>query len=115
MDDIQAKLGTILNNPEMMQQIMAFAKNFNQGDTGAKSEPSQQESPPPFPQIDPAMLQKMTGIMQSGRIDNDQQLLLKALQPYISDRRIHKLERAMRAAKMAGVATAFLGTTPTGR
>lgn len=112
MEDMEARLGAILSNPEMMQQIMAFAQNFNQ-----KSEPPKQEQQeaPPFPQIDPAMLQKLSGMAQSSRIDNNQQLLLKALRPYISNRRISKLERAMRAAKMAGIATSFLGVSPTGR
>lgn len=112
MDDMQARLGAILNNPEMMQQIMAFAQNFNQNDSNFKQEAPREASPPPFPQIDPAMLQKLTGMMQSGRIDPNQQLLLKALRPYISSRRLGKLERAMRAARLAGVATAFLGTSP---
>lgn len=114
MDDMESRLGAILGNPEMMQKIMAFAQNFNQNDGGNKHEP-QQESPPPFPQIDPAMLQRLSGMAQSSRIDSNQQLLLKALRPYISNRRVSKLEKAMRAAKMAGMATAFLGMSPAGR
>ena len=108
MEDLESKLGAILNNPEMMQQIMAFAQNFNQ-QTDSPQEPPPQDAPG-FPQIDPAMLQKLTGMAQNSRIDNDQQLLLKALRPYISNRRVSKLERAMRAAKMAGFATSFLGS-----
>lgn len=108
MEDMQAKLGAILSNPEMMQQIMTFAKNLSPGPGNSPQEPRREETPPPFPQIDPAMLQKMAGMMQSGRIDSNQQFLLKALRPYISSHRIAKLERAMGAAKMAGVATAFL-------
>lgn len=114
MDDMQSKLGEILGNPEMMQKIMSFAQNFNQNDTASKQE-NVQEASSPFPQFDPAMLQKLTGMAQNSRIDNNQQLLLNALRPYISNRRIYKLERAMRAAKMAGMATAFLGTSPAGR
>ncbi len=108
MEDMQAKLGAILSNPEMMQQIMAFAQNLSPGPGNPPQEPCREEAPPPFPAIDPAMLQKMAGMMQSGRIDSNQQFLLKALRPYISSHRIAKLERAMGAAKMAGVATAFL-------
>lgn len=114
MEDMESKLGAILNNPEMMQQIMAFAQNFNQKTEAPKQENRQQESPS-FLQIDPAMLQKLTGMAQNSRIDNNQQMLLKALRPYISNRRISKLERAMRAAKMAGLATSFLGASPVGR
>lgn len=114
MEDMESKLGAILNNPEMMQQIMAFAQNFNQKGDSPKQETRQQESPA-FPQIDPAMLQKLSGMAQNSRIDSNQQLLLKALRPYINNRRISKLERAMRAAKMAGLATSFLGAFPAGR
>ena len=114
MDDMESKLGAILGNPEMMQKIMAFAQNLNQNDGGPK-QPSQEEAPPPFLNFDPAMLQKLTGLAQGSRIDSNQQLLLKALRPYISSRRIQKLEQAMRAARMAGMATAFLGASPAGR
>ena len=114
MEDMESKLGAILNNPEMMQQIMAFAQNFNQKQESQKQESRQQESSA-FPQIDPSMLQKLTGMAQNSKIDSNQQLLLKALRPYINNRRINKLERAMRAAKMAGLATSFLGVSPVGR
>lgn len=115
MDDMESKLGAILGNPEMMQRIMALAQNFNQQDGGNPQDSAREESMPPFPKIDPAMLQRLTGMAQSSRIDSNQQLLLKALRPYINGRRITKLERAMRAAKMAGLATAFLGTSPASR
>lgn len=115
MDDMESKLGAILGNPEMMQKIMALAQNFSQCDSGAKQQPVREESPSPFPQFDPAMLQKLTGMAQGSRIDSNQQLLLKALRPYLHDRRINKLERAMRAARVAGMATVFLGTSPAGR
>lgn len=113
MEDIQAKLGSILSNPEMMQQIMAFAKNFNPGEE--KTQPQQEDSGSPFPPVDPAMLQRMAAMMQSGRLDSNQQFLLKALRPYISSRRLSKLERAMGAAKLAGVATSFLGVMSAAR
>ena len=41
--------------------------------------------------------------------DTDQQTLLAALSPYLSQNRVKKLENAMRAAKMARLASAFLG------
>lgn len=115
MDDMESKLGAILGNPEMMQKIIALAQNFGQGDNVPEPQSSREEKPSPFPQFDPAMLQKLTGMAQGSRIDSNQQLLLKALRPYLHDRRINKLERAMRAARVAGMATAFLGTSPAGR
>ncbi|MBQ5865322.1 MAG: hypothetical protein IIW56_01425 [Oscillospiraceae bacterium] len=108
MDDFENKLGQILGNPEMMGKIMAMAQSF--GSQEAPPEPPPQESP--MPEIDFATIQKLTGLMGKAGVDSDQKALLCALSPYISPGRIHKLERAMRAAKLAGVATSFLGNTP---
>ena len=49
--------------------------------------------------------------MGKAGVDREQKALLAALSPYISGSRIHKLEKAMRAAKLAGVATSFLGSS----
>jgi hypothetical protein len=40
--------------------------------------------------------------------DSHQQALLKALRPYLGQDRLIRLERAMRAARLAGAASAFL-------
>ena len=64
---------------------------------------------PDPPNFDPALLAKLGSLAGQGRIDKDQQALLTALHPYLSHRKVEKLERAMRAAKMARMASAFLG------
>lgn len=109
MDDFENKLGQILGNPEMMGKIMAMAQSFG-GQQEAPPEPPKQESP--MPDIDFATIQKLTGLMGKAGVDSDQKALLSALSPYISGNRIQKLEKAMRAAKLAGVATTFLGSHP---
>ena len=119
MDDMENKLGAILGNPEMMQKIMALAQNFNQSEP--KQEPPKQECPKQestgfaMPDVDFTTIQKLTGLAKSSGIDKNQQSLLRALSPYLSRQRIIKLERAMRAAKMAGMATKFLGNVQSGR
>lgn len=107
MDDFESKLGQILGNPEMMGKIMAMAQSF--GSQEAPPQPPQEDS---GPEIDFAAIQKLTGLIGKAGVDSDQKALLSALSPYISGERIHKLEKAMRAAKLAGVATQFLGNTP---
>lgn len=110
MDQMEDKLGSILNNPQLMQQIMSMAQSLGQ-DT-PKETPSQPEappSPPAMPEIDLGMLQKLSGLAGQGSIDRDQKALLSALNPYLSRRKVEKLERAMRAAKMARMASGFLG------
>ena len=106
MDDFENKLGQILGNPEMMGKIMAMAQSFGGQETPP---PPPQESP--LPEMDFAAIQKLTGLMGKAGVDSDQKALLCALSPYISSTRVQKLEKAMRAAKLAGVATTFLGNS----
>lgn len=108
MEDFESKLGQILGNPEMMGKIMAMAQSFG-GQENPPPPPPPQESA--MPEIDFATIQKLSGLMGSARVDGDQQALLSALAPYISGVRIHKLERAMQAAKLAGLARSFLGNS----
>ncbi len=105
MDTMEDKIGSILQNPEMMQKIMAMAQSLN-----SPSEPAKQQPSPGMPDIDPGMLQKISGLARQGSIDNQQQNLLRALHPYLSSQRIQKLENAMRAARMAKIAASVLGT-----
>lgn len=114
MDEMEQKLNSILGNPEMMSQIMHMAQSL-----GGKQEPESVSEPVSAASvnplqgalggIDPGTIQKIVGIAQQAGIDRNQQNLLKALRPYLSEHRIIKLEKAMRAAKIAGVATTALG------
>ena len=108
MDDLQTRMGAILNDPEMMKKISAMAQSLSAGqDTQPPPQPQPQTQV--LPNIDPAFLQKLAGIAGQTGIDNNQKTLLHALNPYLSNERIHKLERAMRAASMARMASVFLG------
>ena len=105
MDELQDKLGAILNDPNMMQQIMNLAKSMG------NSAPQQPPEPPPsMPEFDPGMLKKISNLASQTGIDREQQALLKALSPYLNRERISRLERAMRAARTAKMASSFLGT-----
>ncbi len=111
MDDMQNQMNAILGNPEMMQKIMEMAQSLGQ------SQPPQQDAAPKMqdasgfsmPDIDISMIQKLSGLAGKSNIDSNQRTLLKALIPYLSKERISKLEKAMRAAKMASMASTFLG------
>ena len=107
MEEQEEKLGSILSNPQMMQQIMSLAQSL-----GSNQEPQPSKEPEPaapaLPNIDMGMLQKLSGLAGQSSIDREQQALLSALGPYISRDRVGKLEKAMRAAKMARLASTFL-------
>ena len=119
MSELDDKLNSILSNPAMMQQIMSLAQALNQSEAQQQQQ-QQQPPPPPVPQnqvqqanyassneraLNPNLLSKIAGIMQRGSIDKNQEALLRALRPYLSKQKLDKLERAMHAAKMAGIAS----------
>lgn len=107
MDEMENQLGAILGNPEMMQKIMSLAQSMQSSPPAAQPPP---ESPAPSPpELDLGMVQKISGLMRQSGVDQNQQTLLRALTPYLSQTRIQKLERAMRAAKMATMANSIFG------
>ena len=101
MAEMDDKLGAILGNPAMMQQIMSMAQTLGQ------------QSPPPQPEpaegFNPAMLQNIMQLSSQTGIDSNQEALLAALNPYLPQPRLQKLQKAMRAAKLARIASTFLG------
>lgn len=102
--NLEDKLNTILSDPGMMQKIQAMAQSL--GQSAAKTP---QEESPSAPGIDLDMLQKISSLGGQTAIDNNQKALLCALSPYLSQSKVSKLEKAMRAAKMARMASGFLG------
>lgn len=109
MDDLEQKLGNILNDPNMMAQIMSMASSLGVGSRPAPAE--QAPSPPPS---DTAAIGQLAALAQSGSIDGRERALLQALEAYLTADRIQRLEKAMRAAKMAKVASRAL-SAPHGR
>ena len=103
----EEKLNAILGNPQLMQQIISMAQAMGQQEESKPEPPPQQNN---TPGLDLAMIQKLSGIARQSSIDKNQQNLLRALGPYLSRERISKLEKAMRAAKMARLATSLIGS-----
>lgn len=122
MDNLEQQIGSILGNPELMQKIMTMAQSLS-GSAPASApaappapdpEPLKNNPPPAppaplMPEMDLRMIQTIAGFAQQGNIDPNQRALLKALEPYLSRERISKLEKAMRAAKIAQIASSVLG------
>ena len=105
MEGVEEKLGAILGNPQVMQQIMNMANSLS-----AQEAESQQPPQPQLPDFDPAMLQKMMGLAGQLGMDRHQKSLLSALEPYLTHNRLQKLEKAMRAAKLANLASSALNS-----
>ncbi len=102
MDDMEQKLNSLLSDPQTMQRIMSMAQSL-----GGQQEAQKPEG---LPDIDIGAIQKLSGLARQSGIDKNQRTLLNALGPYLSRERIGKLERAMRAAKMAKMATGLMGS-----
>lgn len=106
MDDLEAKLGSLLQNPQMMKQLSELANNLQ---FPAPGQP-QDATGPSMGGLDPQMIMRLSGLMGQAGIDSNQKSLLSALTPYLTAHRIEKLEKAMRAAKMAKLASGLLGS-----
>ena len=109
MAEMEDKIGAIINNPQLMQQIMTMAQSLGQQqEQSPPPQPAQEPAAPSLP--DPAMLQSLSRIAANSGTDSQQKALLAALGPYLSKDRIQRLEKAMRAAKMAQLASSLLGS-----
>ena len=106
---MEQMLSSVMNDPETMSKIMAFAQTL--GASPQQEQPQQPPSPNPLEGIDIGMLQKLSSLTGKSGIDGNQRALLSALRPYIGQHRLARLERAMQAAKMAGMVTGLMGNT----
>ena len=109
MSEMEEKLGAILSNPQMMRQIMDMAQSMSQS-APQTPPPKPEASEPSFSVPDLGAIQNLAGLTRQAGIDDNQQALLRALSPYISRERSMKLEKAMRAAKMARLASSLLNS-----
>lgn len=104
MSELEEKLGAILSDPGMLQQIMGLAGSLSA--MGASQQESKQDvRKPPNSGTPPEAMAKPS----SSGLDPQQRALLAALRPYLHPDRLQRLERAMHAANMAGAASALLG------
>lgn len=111
MSEMEDKLGAILSNPAMMQQIMSMAQTLGNTASTPEQAPDNTPSPPEStPAMDSAALQKLLSLASQTGIDANQKALLHALSPYLSHDRIGKLEKAMRSAKLANLASSALNS-----
>lgn len=113
MSGMEDQLGAILSDPEMMAKIQSLAQSLGQPEESPRQAeaPKKEGPPPPPPGIGAGeleMVKAFTGFARGAEIDKDQRALLKALSPYVSREKTAKLERAMRAAKLAQQASSLM-------
>lgn len=105
MSEFEDRLNSILNDPAQMDRITAMAKSL-MGST---------ESSPPPPKsaggLEGLDLGRMMAVLGNGNRNSsdNKRALLEAMKPYLSPHRREKLDRAMKLAKMIGMAEIAFG------
>lgn len=95
MSELEDSINQVLNDPKQMERIADIAKSLMGGGNADNA-----------PDFDPKMLQRLSGIMNSGEInDSKDKKLLDAIRPYLSEKRRGKMDRALKLAKMARLAS----------
>lgn len=101
MGELEERLNSILSDPEQMARIQSLAQSLmgGEGEAGSSS-PSGAET---------ALLGKLGALLGQQGDDAEKRALLEAMKPYLSEKRRGKLDRAMRFARLAHLATAAMG------
>lgn len=104
MSELEEKLNALLRDPQLMQQIAGLAQTMG-GVPPTQAPQVPEEVAAEQHTLDPSQLNLLMQAVNRSGVDQNQHALLHALSPYLSNVRIKKLERAMRAAKIAGSAS----------
>ncbi len=107
MEDLSQKINDLLSDPSMMEQIKNLAGLLGQSENNSK--PAEAAAPPPSPPpsnnnpLNPEILStvmKIAPLLQSVNQEDDSTRLLRALRPFLSDEKCHRLDEAI---KMLGL------------
>ena len=101
MSELEEQINRILSDPGQMEKLSGLASLLMGGESG-------EAAPPPAPSLDPGLLQKLGGALAGGEAGRET-ALLEAMRPWLSEKRRHKMDRAMQLAKMARIARLALG------
>jgi hypothetical protein len=103
--DLEAQLTAALNDPETMNKVMALAQSLGLDHGASASEP--QDPPPAAPsgEAEEPLRAVLSALRESGGDDHTADLL-RAIKPMLRQERQPKIDRAIRAARMAKLAAA---------
>lgn len=101
MSDISSQIGSILSNPEMMEQIKSLSGLLGQSAGESKEQPAP-ISPPPSPaapEMLPAVM-KLMPLLTTLQDDDDTTRLLRAIKPFLSPERQERIEQAIKIVRI---------------
>ena len=105
MSELEDRLGSILQSPEKMAQIMQLAKTFSSG-----SETKVSDAPQPAQEtMDPRMMAALMKLMRELSAPDSSAELLHAVTPYLRRDRRERVERAIKIARIAKLAGKAFG------
>ena len=97
MDEINDKLSKILNDPESMEKVRQMAESILGEEESAADDT-------PLPDMDPAIISKIAGIIQKFNTGGDtRSALLLALKPLVSKRRQKKVDTAIKLLRLIDI------------
>lgn len=122
MSELEDKISEILGDSEQMAKITKLAQSLMGGegtqssspagaaDTGGDSAGAAGGFDPAGLGIDAETLGRISHLLSSGSTQNrEEQALLSAMRPYLSEKRRGKMDRAMKLAKLARIARLAIG------
>ena len=120
MDELERALRAVLDDPAQLNELRALAGSLGLGQAApappaaepvsAAPEPvsGAPEAVPPAPVPDPTPVKPAGSFAPQTRGASRQEALLQALRPFLRKDRQTKIERALQAAKLAGLASGLL-------
>lgn len=97
MDEINDKLSKILNDPDSMEKVRQMAESILGEEESAADDIS-------LPDMDPAIISKIAGIVQKLNTGGDtRSALLLALKPLVSKRRQKKVDTAIKLLRLIDI------------
>lgn len=116
MSELEDKISGILGDPAQMEKITKLAQSLMGGKDAPQPPPPGADAAGGFDLdslgIDAGTIARISRLMQSGSAQNkEEQALLAAMRPYLSEKRRRKMDRAMKLAQLARLARLAMGET----
>lgn len=105
MDELEERIGQVLNDPEQMARLSSLAQSLLGG-----ASPPEAAAPAGAPDPGGALLGKLGSLLaQDAGNERSREGLLQALGPWLSPGRRDRLQRALRIARLTRLARTALG------
>lgn len=98
MSEFEDKLNSVLGDPAQMEKIADLAKKLMGGDGGTETAAPRSQG---GLELDPGLIKRIGRLMNGG--GDDKQRLLEAMEPYLSEKRRVKMDKALKIARLARI------------